>query len=64
MLNSKPLFIFEMANNHMGDIDHGIKIIDEVKKKSDLFPEFQYAFKLQYRDDSFHPDHMSEKIIN
>ena len=46
MLNSKPLFIFEMANNHMGDIDHGIKIIDEVKKKSDLFPEFQYAFKL------------------
>ena len=62
MLNSKPLFIFEMANNHMGDIDHGIKIIDEVKKKSDLFPEFQYAFKLQYRDDSFfHPDHIGRK---
>ena len=45
----------------MGDIDHGIKIIDEVKKKSDLFPEFQYAFN-QYRDDSFfHPDHIGRK---
>ena len=25
-------FVYEMANNHMGDIDHGIKIIDELKK--------------------------------
>ena len=27
----KPLFIFEMANNHMGDLSHGIKIIRELK---------------------------------
>jgi hypothetical protein len=26
-----PLFIFEMANNHMGDVDHGIKIINAFK---------------------------------
>ena len=31
MLNKNP-FIFEMANNHMGDLDHGLKIIDEFKK--------------------------------
>ena len=25
----KPLVIFEMANNHMGDVSHGKKIIQE-----------------------------------
>ena len=24
-----PLFIFELANNHMGDIAHGIQIVRE-----------------------------------
>ena len=35
-LNTKKLkqklVIFEMANNHMGDITHGIKIIKEYSK--------------------------------
>ena len=49
----KLQFIFEMANNHMGDINHGLKIIDELRKISSNFKEFDFAVKLQYRDDSF-----------
>ena len=30
----KLQFIFEMANNHMGDITHGLKIIDALRKFS------------------------------
>jgi sialic acid synthase SpsE/mannose-6-phosphate isomerase-like protein (cupin superfamily) len=53
-----PLFVFEMANNHMGQVDHGIKIIKTFGKVTKEFPEFKFAFKLQYRDlDTFiHPD--------
>jgi len=51
------LFILEMANNHMGDLDHGLKLIREFHKVSSRF-DFNFAFKFQYRDlDSFiHPD--------
>lgn len=58
-LNSlQPLFIFEMANNHMGLPEHGLKIIREFKKISAEFP-FKFAFKLQYRqlDTFIHPDY-------
>ncbi len=27
-----PLFVFEMANNHMGDIEHGIRIVMELRR--------------------------------
>ena len=58
----KLQFIFEMANNHMGDITHGLKIIDELRKISSKFKEFDFAVKLQYRDDTFfHPDHINRK---
>ena len=58
----KPLFIFEMANNHMGDLSHGIKIIRELKKVTNKFSEFDFAVKLQLRDDSFfHKDHIDRK---
>jgi sialic acid synthase SpsE/mannose-6-phosphate isomerase-like protein (cupin superfamily) len=52
------LFIFEMANNHMGDIDHGLRIINEMAVVAKNFP-FRYAIKSQYRDlDTFiHPDY-------
>ena len=55
-LFSKPLFILEMANNHMGDVDHGIALIRAFGEVCRQFP-FRFAFKLQYRDlDSFiHP---------
>ncbi|HSG28714.1 MAG TPA: N-acetylneuraminate synthase family protein, partial [Candidatus Krumholzibacterium sp.] len=52
------LVIFEMANNHGGDVAHGIRIIDEFAKVMKEFPEFQFAFKFQYRDlpTFIHPD--------
>ncbi|MBN1104271.1 MAG: N-acetylneuraminate synthase family protein, partial [Deltaproteobacteria bacterium] len=53
----QPLFVFEMANNHMGDVEHGRRIIREMHDVSKDFP-FHFAVKLQYRDlDTFiHPD--------
>ena len=58
----KPLFIFEMANNHMGDFAHGKKIVAEIKKITKNFKNFDFAIKLQYRDISFfHPDHLHRK---
>ncbi|MDD5599008.1 MAG: N-acetylneuraminate synthase family protein [Victivallaceae bacterium] len=58
------LFIFEMANNHMGDVGHGLKIIEELSKVSKTFP-FKFAVKFQYRDlDSFiHPDFKGRQDI-
>ena len=55
----KPLFVFEMANNHQGSVAHGKKIIEEIHNVCIDFPEFDFAFKFQYRDlDSFiHPDY-------
>lgn len=55
------LFIFEMANNHMGDLEHGLKIIQEFSKVASEFPEFKFAFKFQYRDlDTFiHPSYQN-----
>lgn len=52
-----PLVILEMANNHMGDVDHGIALIQAFARVCQPFP-FKFAFKLQYRDlDTFiHPD--------
>tara|TARA_Y100001936_G_scaffold240400_1_gene274815 strand:+ start:34894 stop:36402 length:1509 start_codon:yes stop_codon:yes gene_type:complete len=51
------LFVLEMANNHMGDIAHGLEIIRKFGAVCQKFPEFNFAFKLQYRDlDTFiHP---------
>ncbi len=60
----KPLFIFEMANNHSGSVEHAKKIIDEVSAYC-TYPEFEYAFKFQYRDiDTFiHPDYKDRMDI-
>ena len=53
-----PLFIFELANNHMGDVEHGLRLIDAVHDASTGLP-FRFAVKFQYRDlDTFiHPAH-------
>jgi sialic acid synthase SpsE/mannose-6-phosphate isomerase-like protein (cupin superfamily) len=57
-MKSKPLFILEMANNHMGDVRHGLLIIREFRKVTEKFADiFDFAFKLQLRDPSIiHPD--------
>ena len=50
------LFIFEMANNHEGDIKHGLAIVREMGRIASRF-NVNAAVKLQYRDlDTFiHP---------
>lgn len=52
----ESLFVLEMANNHMGDVQHGIRIIRSMGEVARKF-HFSCAFKLQYRDlDTFiHP---------
>lgn len=57
MSSPSPLFIFEMANNHQGDVAHGRRIIDEMAKIARRFG-IRAGVKLQYRNlDTFiHPD--------
>ena len=61
------LFIFEFANNHTGDVKHGLKMIEEfaeVVEESGL-EDFQFAVKFQFRDiDTFiHPDYQDRMDI-
>ena len=58
MSSQPPLFIFEMANNHMGDVAHGIRIVRELREACAGFA-FRFAVKLQYRHlpDFIHPDY-------
>lgn len=50
-LFDKPLFTFEMANNHQGSTEHGKKIIREVGKAAEKYKDiFDFAVKFQYRD--------------
>ncbi len=55
-LSRRPLFIFEMANNHSGSVEHGLRIVKAMQEAAKDFP-FHFAVKLQYRDlDTFiHP---------
>jgi sialic acid synthase SpsE/quercetin dioxygenase-like cupin family protein len=61
---TRPLFIFEMANNHMGDTAHGVAIIRAIREACEGF-DFDFAFKLQYRDlDTFiHSSHKGRDDI-
>ena len=54
----QPLFIFEMANNHMGSVEHGLTMIKAFAEVARPFA-FQFAFKFQFRNlDTFiHPDY-------
>ena len=54
------LIVLEMANNHMGDMAHGCKVISEFGAVCRKLPEFKFAFKLQYRElDTFIHPYMS-----
>lgn len=62
----KPLFIFEMANNHQGSAAHGRRIIQELERITKKYREqFDFAVKFQYRDlDTFiHPDYKNRTDI-
>jgi sialic acid synthase SpsE/quercetin dioxygenase-like cupin family protein len=54
----KPLFVLEMANNHMGSLEHGLRIVRAFAEVKGDFP-YTFAFKLQYRhlDTFIHPDY-------
>ena len=56
---TRKLFVFEMANNHMGDVEHGLRLIREFGAVKNEFPEFDFALKFQFRNmDTFiHPDY-------
>ena len=58
------LFIFEMANNHQGDVDHGLKIVREMGKVARTHG-IKAAVKFQYRelDTMIHPDHKNRTDI-
>jgi len=57
----KDLFIFEMANNHQGNLEHGINIIREVASIAEKF-KLNAAIKFQYRqlDTFIHPDFVND----
>src|SRR5438093_8898420 len=52
------LFIFELANNHQGDVSHGKRIIDRIGALASKY-RLNGALKFQFRDlDTFiHPAH-------
>lgn len=52
------LYIFEMANNHQGSVEHGLKIIEAVARIARKY-KIKAAVKLQLRElDTFiHPDY-------
>ncbi len=56
------LFVFEMANNYMGDVNHGLNVIQEFHKvcNHNDFTDFKFAFKFQYRNlkTFIHPDYI------
>jgi len=43
-----PLIILDLANNHNGSVDHGLRIIDEVAEVTKKY-RFRVAIKFQYR---------------
>jgi N-acetylneuraminate synthase len=62
--NFKGLFIFDMANNHQGDVEHGLNIIKamgEVANEASV----RGALKFQFRhiDTFIHPDYKDKKDI-
>lgn len=63
-INLNDLIIFEMANNHQGNLEHGLKII---KKLGEVVRKYNInaAVKFQYRDlDSFiHPDFVTRNDV-
>ena len=63
-MSPKHLFILEMANNHMGDVAHGVAIIKAMREACEGF-DFCFAMKLQYRHipDFVHPDYRSRSDI-
>jgi len=47
----KPLIICEMANNHMGDVNHGKLMIEQFSEVCNKYSDhFRFAWKFQFRE--------------
>ncbi len=47
---TRPFVIFELANNHQGDVEHGLLVIHEVAKVCQPYRDrVDFGLKLQYR---------------
>ncbi len=59
------LFVFEMANNHQGSVEHGLKVIDAAARIART-QKIKAAVKLQFRElDSFiHPDFKGRQDVD
>ena len=62
MISFNDFFIFEMANNHQGDVNHGVKIIKEMARIAKKY-NLNAGVKLQYRhlDTFIHPEFRGNK---
>lgn len=60
----KDLIIFEMANNHQGDVKHGLEIIRLLGEAARKY-QINAAVKFQYRDldTMIHPDFIDRKDV-
>jgi N-acetylneuraminate synthase len=61
---NKPLIILEMANNHMGDLSHAKKIINNYYNLTKKFKnQIDFAIKFQFRDIKtyIHEDYLDKK---
>lgn len=45
----KPLVVFEIANNHSGQMTKALKMIEGLSEVSSGFPKFAFGVKFQYR---------------
>lgn len=60
------LVTLEMANNHMGDFNHGIRMIDEFAEVAEKYKDkLRFSWKFQFRDipTFIHPDYQSRMDI-
>ena len=59
----KPLVIFELANNHMGDLGHAVNIIKRFYNLSKSYSDkIDFALKFQFRDlkTYIHPNYLKK----
>ncbi len=61
---SKPLLVLDLANNHNGSVDHGKRIIQELKGIN-ILRNFTVAIKFQYRNlpEFIHPEYRMRKDL-
>lgn len=62
MFDFKELFVFDLANNHQGDLNHALNIVNMIGKVSKKY-KCKGGFKLQFRDlDTFiHKDCINDE---